>query len=83
MRPDDNPPQHPREDNEVARAIDELAAPLTAIHGYAQLLQRRVRAGRTISDENLLITLGRIERAARTMEARLRQLEDDTARREK
>lgn len=83
MRSDGNPPQHPREDNEVARAVDELAAPLTAIHGYAQLLQRRVRAGRTISDDNLLMTLGRIERAARSMEARLRQLEDDTARREK
>lgn len=83
MRPEGNPPQHPREDNEVTRAIDELAAPLTTIHGYAQLLQRRVRAGRTVSDENLLTTLGRIERAARTMEERLRQLEEDTAHREK
>lgn len=69
-----------REDDQVARAVDDLAAPLTTIHGYAQLLQRRIRARKAVNNDAMLEALSRIERAARSMEARLRELEEETSR---
>lgn len=79
MEQDDNRGALSHASNQVSRAINDLAAPLTTIHGYAQLLQRRIRTRGVPSSDELLLSLGRIEHAARAMEMRLRQLEEDTS----
>lgn len=44
-----------------------FANPLTVLRGYIQLLQRRIRAGREINDEELLRTLDILDDASQRL----------------
>ena len=77
MGPDNDRDRHQHEDNEIGRAVNDLTPSITVIHGYAQLLQRRIRARGMPAEDDLLKALARIERAARAMDERLRRLEDE------
>ena len=65
----------PLDGDERDHYLDDLRTPLTVIHASAQLLQRRILLGRTLEPDQLLARLTAVERAAWTIEARLRQLE--------
>lgn len=56
--------------------VNDVRKPLTVIHAYAQLLQRRIRQG-SIGEEEMLDRLARIEEASQRIEARLHELEGD------
>lgn len=47
--------------------LDIIANPLSVIFGYTQLLQRRVRRGQPVGNEELLRVLGLMEQALRTV----------------
>lgn len=49
----------------TAQDLERIANPLTVVHGYTELLQRRIRRGQTIDDEELLRILGLIEASSR------------------
>lgn len=49
----------------TAQDLERIANPLTIVHGYTALLQRRIRRGQTIDDEELLRILGLIEASSR------------------
>lgn len=51
-------------DIEIATELQTLANPLSVVHGYTQLLLRRLRRGQVIEREDLLRTLGCIEEAS-------------------
>jgi len=57
------------------RFLDDLRGPLTVIQASAQLLQRRLLRGGGLEPDKLLARLASVERAARAIEARLRELE--------
>lgn len=63
---------------EVNHAIGDLRVPLTVVHGYTQLLQRRIRQGRILEAYACLEGLVSIEQAAQAMEAKLRRLDEMT-----
>ena len=58
----------------TSRDLERIANPLTVVHGYTELLQRRIRRGQTIQDEELLRILGLIEAASRSSRAGLAAL---------
>lgn len=61
-----------------AEELNRMAIPLTVVRGYVQLLQRRIRSGRFVNNDELLRTLTLMEEATRTIQAELRTL-DETA----
>lgn len=63
---------------EISHAIGDLRIPLTVMHGYTQLLQRRIRQGRILEAYACLEGLVSIEQAAQAMEAKLRRLDEMT-----
>ena len=60
----------------VAAAVDALRTPLTMILGQAQLLQRRLRSGHPLPQDELLDTIAAIQRSAWALEGHLRRIED-------
>ena len=58
----------------TTRDLERIANPLTVVHGYTELLQRRIRRGQTIDDAELLRILGLIEEASRSSRAGLTAL---------
>jgi hypothetical protein len=74
-------PKHPltpvRQDtNDTLTRLDleAIANPMSVIFGYTQLLQRRVRRGQAVGDEELLRVLGLMDQALRTMIGELTHL---------
>lgn len=51
--------------------LERIANPLTVVHGYTALLQRRLLRGQTIDDEELLRVLNAIEAASRAVSTAL------------
>lgn len=66
----------PRESDGLDRLLDSVRAPLAVIHPCTQLLQRRIRRCRS-TDDLLLSRLAVIERAAKSIDVRLRRFEND------
>jgi signal transduction histidine kinase len=62
--------------DEISHAVGDLRIPLTVLHGYTQLLQRRIRQGRILEAYACLDGLASIEQAAQAMEAKLRSLDE-------
>lgn len=54
--------------------IEAIVNPLTIVHGYTQLLQRRLQRGDVIEDEELAQKLGFIDTAARTATSNFREV---------
>ncbi len=46
--------------------LESIANPMTLVHGYTQLLQRRLRQGEVVETEELLRILGLIEESSRS-----------------
>lgn len=57
--------------------VNNIRTPLTVVSGHVQLLQRRIRRGQPLDKDDLLRSLGHIERAAQAIEAQLRDLSDE------
>lgn len=53
------------------QSLESIANPMTLVHGYTQLLQRRLRRGQAIDAEELLRVLGLIEHSSRSAIASL------------
>ena len=62
----------------VDRLVDDLRMPLTAILGYSQLLQRRLRHGDAPDAAYLLARLAAIERSTQDIETRLQVVEHES-----
>jgi len=62
--------QHP-EDFITKQDVERLANPLSVVHGYTQILQRRIRSGKDLDDAELLRMLNLIEEASRLLTTRL------------
>lgn len=68
MEPRNTRPQERRvSDNVTAEDLERIANPLSVLHGYTQLLQRRLRRGQSIEDEELLRILNQVESASRSV----------------
>lgn len=66
--------------DQVFRLIShDLRAPLTAIHGYAHLLKRRITAANIADNERIMRGLMRIEEATNRMAAQIQEIDDVTA----
>ena len=64
-----------KQDRILDRFLNDLRAPLSVIHAYTQVLQRRILQRRVYDEQHLLARLAVIERSAKTIEARLREHE--------
>ena len=64
----------------TALDLERLANPLSVVHGYTQLLQRRIRGGHVMKDDELLRILSLIEGASRSIKTRLKDLYDKSNR---
>ena len=71
IEPRDESTRGGEESNDVITTseVESIANPLTVVHGYTELLQRRIRRGRTIDNEELLRVLGLMEEATRSLRA--------------
>ena len=56
--------------------LERLAVPLTVLHANIQLLQRRIRKGKSPDPDGLLRILDKMEQASRTLCGELRELHD-------
>jgi hypothetical protein len=70
----DMDPKHPLKpkgqrtiDKLTRRDLERIANPMSVILGYTQLMQRRVRRGQVIDEQEMLRVLGLIEQASRRM----------------
>lgn len=63
-----------------SKLAHDIRTPLSVIYGHVQLLQRRLRQGQTLENDQLLQKLGYIEQAARSIEAHLRTRYDQAPR---
>ncbi len=66
--------------DELDWLLHDLRGPLTVVYGCTQLLQRDISHGRIHGLPHMIDRLNHIERAAKAIEARLRQLEDQRRR---
>lgn len=51
----------------TAEDVERIANPLSVVHGYTQLLQRRLRRGQTIDDAELDRVLNLVEESSRSV----------------
>lgn len=51
--------------------LQRLRIPLSVLHGYVQLLQRRLRQGYALDHDELIQTLGVMEEASRAIQTQL------------
>lgn len=83
MEPRDNTGANGPRRNEghlSGEVLHDIRTPLSVIYGHVQLLQRRLRQGETLENDQLLQKLNYIEQAARSIEAHLRARNDEARR---
>jgi len=56
-------------------SLSRISTPLTVAHGYVQLVQRRLRTGTMVDQDDLLRTLDEVDTALQALRAELQVLD--------